>query len=299
MHRKEPQQIDYIDRATGVRWQEVIYGAAELRFLYYHPVGRLLRLLIARQPWFSRLNGWFKRRPGSRRRIAAFIERYQVNAAEAEKPVHQYISLDDFFSRRLRSGARPICRDERALLAPADGRVLACPLQPNTHFAIKDQRVTVAELLRDQDVAQRLDGGWALVVRLAPKDYHRFHFPADGFAGPARAIAGLLESVHPLALAAGARSFANRRQVTQLQTRWGLVVMVEVGALTIGTIEQTYQPGPVRRGDEKGLFRFGGSTVVLLWGRDGPQVDADLQANSAAGLETLVNFGTRVAAFHD
>jgi phosphatidylserine decarboxylase len=277
-----PEQIEYVDRATGERRREIVYGETELRLLYYRPLGRLLRRLMVRRPWFSRCNGWFKRRPGSRARIVDFATRYQVNVEEAEKP--------------LTPGARPICREAEALLSPADGRALACALSADTHFSIKGQKVAVAELLGDGTAARALAGGWALVVRLAPKDYHRFHFPVDGHADAARFIGGLLESVHPLALAAGARSFANQRCVTRLESRWGPVFMVEVGALTVGTIEQTYTPGPVMRGAEKGFFRFGGSTVVLLWGPQGPVIDADIRANSAVGLETLVNYGTRIAS---
>src|SRR5690606_10594103 len=120
-----------------------------------------------------------------------------------------------------------------------------------------------ADLLADAALARRYRGGAALVVRLAPADYHRFHFPESGLAGPARPIPGPLHSVHPIALAGGAPSFRNRRHVTLIETeRAGLVAMVEVGALLVGTIEQTYEPGPVTRGDEKGTFRMGGSTVV-------------------------------------
>lgn len=289
-------KVSYIDRKSGKLCYEIVYGERELQFLYYHPLGRLLRRLIATRPWFSRVYSAGKKRPHSRAHIADFIERYQVNADEAEMPWQDYPDLDTFFSRRLRPDARPICRTPETLASPADGRILAYRLTTDATFAIKRQTVAVAELLGNVALASELSGGWALVVRLAPKDYHRFHFPCDGLAGTPAWLPGPLESVHPLALAAGARSFRNRRCVTRLDSNLSTIYMVEVGALTVGTIEQTYTPGPVSAGDEKGLFRFGGSTVVLLWGSNGPSVDADIQTNSANELETLVNFGTQVAA---
>ena len=106
----------------------------------------------------------------------------------------------------------------------------------------------------------------------------------------------LLESVHPIALAAGAASFYNKRTLMTLETeRQGRLFMLDIGAMTIGSIVQTYAPGAVSRGAEKGYFRFGGSTVVLLWGKKGPTVDSDLLSNSSQGLETLVKYGTRIA----
>lgn len=289
----------YIDRQSGELCYEIVYGERELQFLYYHPLGRLLRRLIAIRPWFSRLHSAGKKSPRSRAQIADFIERYQVNAGEAEMPWQDYPDLDTFFCRRLRRDTRPICRTPGVLVSPADGRVLAHRLTRDATFTIKRQTVAAAELLGNAALAAELSGGWALVVRLAPKDYHRFHFPSDGLAGTPVWLPGPLESVHPLALATGARSFRNRRCVTHLASNLGTIYMVEVGALTVGTIEQTYTPGPVSAGDEKGLFRFGGSTVVLLWGSKGPPVDADIQANSANELETLVNFGTQVATLHN
>lgn len=292
-------KVGYIDRKSGKQCYEIVYGERELQFLYYHPLGRLLRRLIVIRPWFSRWYSAGKKTPRSRAHIADFIERYQVNAGEAEMPWRDYPDLDTFFCRRLRPGIRPVCRTPGTLVSPADGRVLAHRLTSDATFTIKRQAVAAAELLGDTALATELSGGWALVVRLAPKDYHRFHFPSDGLASAPTWLPGPLESVHPLALATGACSFQNRRCVTRLASNLGTIYMVEVGALTVGTIEQTYTPGPVSAGDEKGLFRFGGSTVVLLWGSKGPSVDADIQANSANELETLVNFGTQVAALQN
>ncbi|MET1077839.1 MAG: phosphatidylserine decarboxylase [Pseudomonas sp.] len=297
MDKGSPATLYYHDRESGRREAEIIYGEAELNFLYGTFWGRALRRLFVTRPWFSRLNGLTKRLGSSRDAIPRFVSQYGIDAGEAEKSLAEYRSLDDFFSRRLKPGARPLDPNPKALLAPADGRVLVYPRLEGQALRVKQQRVSIAELLGCPRAAAEVEGGCAVVVRLAPKDYHRFHFPADGRVGASRAIAGQLESVHPIALAAGARSFANKRVVSQLETPlFGTLYLVDVGALTVGTIVQTHRPGPVARGQEKGYFRFGGSTLVLLWGPGGPALDPDLIDNSARHLETLVKVGTRIAA---
>lgn len=289
-------KLYYIDRETGRQQAEIIYGESELNFLYGSRCGGVLRRLFVTRPWFSHLHGWCKRRACSRGAIQQFISQYGVNLDEVEKPLDAYRSLDDFFSRRLKAGARPINPEPRALVSPADGRVLVYPQLAGQALRVKGQRVAIADLLGCPQAAAQLADGCAVVVRLAPKDYHRFHFPVEGRVLESRSIAGRLESVHPIALDAGAPSFANKRVVTRLETPlFGTLYMVDVGALTVGTIVQTHSDGSVEKGQEKGYFRFGGSTVVLLWGAQGPTFDQDLIDNTALQLETLVKLGQQIA----
>lgn len=289
-------KLYYIDRETGHQEAEIIYGETELNFLYGNPWGRALRRLFVTRPWFSHLHAWPKRLASSKGAIQQFIRQYAVNVDEVEKPLDEYRSLDEFFCRRLKAGARPVNPEPRALVSPADGRVLVYPELNGQTLRVKQQQVALADLLGCPHAAAQLAGGSAVVVRLAPKDYHRFHFPFEGRVSESRAIAGKLESVHPIALDAGAPSFANKRVVTRIETPlFGSLYMVDVGALTVGTIVQTHAPGPVEKGQEKGYFRFGGSTVVVLWGPGGPTLDQDLIDNTALQLETLVKQGRQIA----
>jgi phosphatidylserine decarboxylase len=289
--------IIYIDRETGERQQETVYGETELNFLYHTFWGEWLRKLFVSRPWFSTLNAIKKRSRFSKSHITNFANKYGIQVNEASKPIDQYQSLDDFFCRKLKSGVRPINVDKNKLVSPADGRVLAYTISENMKFAIKNQDVCISELIDSTAIATDLIGGCAVVVRLAPKDYHRFHFPTNGSISNSRLVAGKLESVHPIALNSGAKSFANKRTLSQLESKeLGIIHMVEVGALTVGSIVQTYQQGDIVKGQEKGYFRFGGSTVVLLWGADGPKIDDDILANSESGFETLVKYGTQIAS---
>jgi phosphatidylserine decarboxylase len=242
------------------------------------------------------LYGQWQRGPWTRKRIRSFVDDLGIDASEAALPLDAYRSLDDFFVRELRPGVRPLDPHPERLLSPADARVLAYGRIGNHLPTVKGQPVTLATLLGDGDLAASFEEGSALVFRLAPADYHRFHFPASGHAGEARTIEGPLHSVHPIAIAGGAPSFENARIVTRLETvAFGPLLLVEVGALLVGTIRQTFTPGEVRRGQEKGYFRFGGSTVVLLAQRHRILIDDDLLANTRRGFETRLRMGTGIA----
>lgn len=286
------------DRRSGRTFAERVFSEAELRFLYGPPLGRLVeRVLVSAAP-VSALYGLLQRAPWSRRRIRGFVERLGIDPSEAERPLEAYPTLDAFFTRRLRAGARPVDPTPGHLVSPADGRVLVYPeVDPGAALTVKGSRVTLPQLVGDAALARRYAGGAAAIVRLAPADYHRFHFPLDGRATPWRAVGRRLHSVHPIALAAAAPSLRNKRAVSALEAPgWGAVLTVEVGAMLVGTIVQTYRPGPVARGQEKGYFRFGGSTTVLLLEPGRVRWDDDLVASSRDGVETLVTMGSRIGA---
>lgn len=290
-------EIRYKDRESGAWLTEQVFGERELRLFYESPLGGLLtRGLFARAP-FSHLYGRLKRSRRSKAQIPGFVARLGIDASEAERPLSDYDSLDAFFARRLRAGARPLDPDPLALLSPADGRTLVFPsVAADERLRVKRSEVTPIELLGNAALANRFHRGAVVIVRLAPADYHRFHFPAAGRAGPSRPVDGPLHSVHPIALGGGAPSFKNKRAVCVLESEsFGPLALIEVGAMVVGTIEQTYRPGPVARGEEKGTFHFGGSTVVLLAERGRLRLDEDLVQNSAEGVETYVRMGTRIA----
>ncbi len=228
------------------------------------------------------------------RKIASFVSDLGIDASEAERPIDEYSSLDAFFARRLKRGARRWDEDPRHLATPAEGRVLVYPELERSPLLVKGSELRVSDLV-PPEVGARYAGGSAAVVRLAPADYHRFHFPADGRASEPKRLGGPLHSVHPIALGTGVASFRNKRVFTSLDNDlFGRLVLVEVGAMLVGRIDQVFAPGPVRRGDEKGTFRFGGSTVVVLVEPGRVVFDADLVEWSAKGIETFVKLGTRL-----
>jgi phosphatidylserine decarboxylase len=298
LNSSDPPPIRFRDRLTGAIETERIYQGDRLRLLYGR--ARLLTDLVLTRRWFSQVYGWLQRSPRSRPEIARFISSLGVNVDEVELPPEAYGSLDAFFTRRLKPGARPIDPDPARLVSPCDARLLVARLdRSGGELSVKRSRVTVDELVGDAALAAAYRGGTAYIFRLAPVDYHRFHFSDGGNVEAARPVSGPLHSVHPIALAAGAPSFRNQRAWSILQSdHFGSILIIEIGALTIGTIVQTYEPGRVERGAEKGYFGFGGSTVVLLLEPNRVILDEDLVAHSALEraepIETLVKMGTAI-----
>ena len=288
------EAIRFLDRETGIVKEETIYGRTALEFAYQTGPGRAAMRLLPHGA-LSRLYGVLNRLPSSRAKIPGFVESLEIDVSEAALPIDDYRSLDEFFCRRLKPETRPIDNSPHRLLAPADGRTMVVPCVSDREFLIKGCRIHLVELLQDADEAEFYRGGTAIVVRLAPCDYHRFHFPDSGNATIARLVSGRLHSVHPIALENKAPSFSNKRCITFLESdSFGRVALVEIGAFAVGTIVQTYKPGPVCRGQEKGYFRFGGSTVVALVPANRLILDEDLVSASERGLETFVKMGTSI-----
>jgi phosphatidylserine decarboxylase len=276
--------------------RERVYAAEQLEYFYGTPTGRLLLHVILSRRLFSWLYGFTKRSRRSRDQIRRFIDTLDVDTTELEKPVAAYASLDEFFSRRLTPGARPIDSNPDHLLAPCDGRALAWQSLGGRELVVKNTRTPIAALLDDPGLALEFADPAVLLVRLAAADYHRCHFPTDGTASTPRVAGSRLHSVHPIALEAGAPSFANYRMVTRIDSQgFGPLLIVEVGALTVGSIVQTFVPSPVTRGQEKSYFRFGGSALLMLALARYVQFDDDLIGATGKGLESRVRVGTRVA----
>jgi len=139
-----------------------------------------------------------------------------------------------------------------------------------------------------------------MIARLCPVDYHRFHFPDDCKILDSYRIHGKFHSVNPVALAANGKVFLeNERQVTILESdNFGKLAFIEVGAMCVGKIVQTYAAGQAKfkRGAEKGYFLFGGSTVIILGEKDRWIPANDILENSEKGIEVLVPLGDVVAS---
>ena len=291
-------EIRYIDRRDGEVKTEVIYGERSLRWAYGNPLGRLAQWLLVRR-WI--VSAWYGRKMNgvsSCIRIKPFIEQYGLDENEFAKPVDEYNSFNEFFHRKLKPSARPVDPAPDSVVFPADGRHLAfADITGETNFFIKGQSFDLERFLGDAGLAKRYDGGPMLLSRLCPVDYHRFHFPCAGEAGIPRFINGWLYSVNPIALITRPSIFwENKRVVTQIESpAICQVLFVEIGATMVGSIRQTYMPGEtVAKGEEKGYFAFGGSSVAVLFEKGRIEFAADLLKNTAAGIETYARVGERM-----
>lgn len=290
------------NRRTGEMEAEIVMGEGLVRFAYQTLLGRGLTGAVLKRRWFSRLYGFFQDRAFSAGKIQEVADALGINMAEAEKPITAFRTFNEFFARRLKPEARPVDQDPQSAVSPCDARLLVVPdVSTDTVCRIKGSPLGLAALLGDAGLAQRFAGGTLFIYRLCPADYHRFHFPETCTPDRAVTLNGSLHSVNPMALATGLPILDhNLRQRTLLAEAGpaGQIAMVEVGALCVGSIIQSYRPGErAQRGDEKGLFRFGGSTVIVLYPQDVLQVDGDILDFSAKGTESLVKMGMRVGVY--
>ena len=290
------QPIKYIDRETGQVQIENVYGEKWLDWLYHNPVGEATLWTIAKRKIVTSLYGDKMEKPASADKIVPFIEEYDVDITIAQK--QNFKSFNDFFIRQLKPEARPIISDSLAVASPADGKILAYENVSNSDFYIKGFRFNVDSFLDNTELAQKHKDGSMIVFRLAPPDYHRYHFPVSGMTSSSNIkIDGDYYSVNPLALRKKAEIFwLNKREYGIVKSPiFGDVVMVEVGATMVGSMIQTYSGTTVKKGQEKGYFKFGGSTVVLLFEKDQIKIDADLLTNTVNGLETTIKMGEQIA----
>jgi len=293
------KRIEVYDRRAGRVVREPVWGEGLIRLLYGTGAGRLLTARLFSRRALSRLYGWLQSRPLSRGKIRRIADRLSIDLSEAQVPEGGFRTFNEFFTRALKREARPIERSPDRIVAPCDARLLAREsLDPGEPVDVKGCRVDLASLLGGAELARLYAGGTMFAYRLCPADYHRFHFPEDCTPGFSIRLGRGLHSVNPIALACGLRILdANARDRTMLETRNGAgrVAMVEIGALFVGSVEQTFVPRvPSLRGDEKGMFRIGGSTVLVLYEMGKAAPDEDIQGFSGRGIETVVKLGTPV-----
>lgn len=285
-----------IDRETKQKIEEKVPYKSSLVFLYgNNPLAWFIRPLIGKLPFFSRVFGYLQNRPNSAKHIVPFIEKYGIDTTEFRDPVDSYKSFNDFFTRKLKASARTITNGNDVAILPADGRYLA--FQDINHeegIFIKGKKFSLEKLLGDKKLAHKYAQGSMVIARLAPVDYHRFHFPCNCVPSAPKPINGPLYSVNPIALKKNINILAeNKRVITRLKTEhFGTMLFIEVGATYVGTIIQTYEPEKhYAKGDEKGYFSFGGSSLILLFEPFRIQIDQDLLANTHQGFETLGRLG--------
>ena len=319
------------NRSTGEITQEKVYENRAMRFLYSTTLGGLC-VLILRLPIMSRIYGAFQETKRSKAKINAMIKNYEIdmneyeecdsgdgtflltfdrkikqkltktyrphchkenyNRRNAETYANKYSSFNDFIIRkRLHTN---YCAEIDILIAPADSCALAYTIDENSMLSIKNRSYTLSRFLKDDSLAREYGGGIFLVFRLRVYDYHRFCFVDDGFVVSSKKVNGFLDSVNMDATGRFALS-SNYREISLLRTsNFGNIVFAEVGAMLVGRIVQTHCGADFRKGDEKGYFEFGGSSIVMILKKGSARIDADIMAHSAKGIETKVNLGERI-----
>lgn len=280
------------DRKTKQYEEIVQYGQGALKFLYGSFFGRIL-LKIVVSTAASHLYGYINSRPASRKKIPGFIESNKIRTEDFED--REYRSFNDFFTRKLREGSRIIDADESRLISPADAKLLTYDIKEDLRINVKGREYTLDEIAPGIKGMEEYSGGVCLVYRLCMDDYHRYCFIDSGSIKGSRIIKGKLHTVSPLS-----KEFKiykeNYRIINILSTdHFGEVIHIEVGALLVGKIVNR-DVNEFTKGEEKGYFEPGGSTIVQLFKKDAVKIDEDILKQSMDNTETKVLYGEGVGS---
>lgn len=264
-----------------------------LELLYRTTGGRLL-LKVLTMPVISKTAGAFLDSPLSTFLIKPFIEKSGVNLSEYRRK--NYKSFNDFFTRQIRPELRPIDFTENAVISPCDSKLTVYEINNKSIFKIKDSYYRIVDLLRNNFISRRYKGGYCMIFRLCVDDYHRYCYIDNGIKTDNVFIKGEFHTVNPIALEKYNIYKRNSREYTILHTEnFGDVVQIEVGAMLVGRIKNHHwNMHCFAKGEEKGMFEYGGSTIVLLFEKDTISVDSNILANSAQGIETVVKYGEKI-----
>ncbi len=251
----------------------------------------LLKLLI--QPRLSRMAGAICDARPSRLIIPWFIKTHRIRMEDYENT--SYRSFNQFFCRRIKPSARRIDPAPDALIAPCDGLLSTYQITNDLVIPVKGSRYRISDLLKHPRLARQYEGGTCLVFRLCVNHYHRYIYLDDGRKGENHFIPGVLHTVRPIALRQVPVFTENAREYTVLHTdHFGNVVQIEVGAMLVGRIRNHDGSGPIRRGQEKGFFEYGGSTIILLLKKDTAQLQETYRRAAAENREIPVQVGQRL-----
>lgn len=279
--------LKYKTETVGIKKE-----SASLRFLYNTAVGRLLlRPLISRA--VSDLCGSFLDSGVSKPLIGQFVRKYSIDLDDYE--ICEYNSFNEFFTRKVKCDRRPIDTDPSALISPCDGLLSAYHITEDTVIPVKQSRYTISSLLGGDPRAENFRNGLCLVFRLCVDNYHRYCYIDAGTVGESVFIKGRLHTVRPIALESAPVFTENCREYTIIETEnFGEIAQIEVGAMLVGKIQNHRGRRCVMRGEEKGMFLYGGSTVIVLLqeGRaDLPEEIFDATRNQA---EIPVRMGQKI-----
>jgi len=262
-----------------------------LKFLYYNPVGRILLKIAISKP-ISKIGGFYMNTCLSKGRIKKFIINNNIDMSEYHE--YNYKSFNEFFIRKIKVTKRPIPKDDNLLISPADSKVLVYKIDDEVKLNIKNSIYTVSEILKDDKLAREYKNGYLIIFRLCVDDYHHYHFIDDGKIISNKKINGVLNTVQPISDKKCRVFSENAREVSVLDLKhFGKVIQIEVGALMVGKIKNL-DVSEFKRGDEKGYFCFGGSTVVLLFKENTIDIDKDIIDNSKKGIETRVKLFEKI-----
>lgn len=268
-----------------------------LSFLYHTKLGRTcLKFLV--KPSLSKISGRFLNTTLSSHMIKGFVKKNNIDLSEYEQ--RNFRSYNDFFTRKILEGKRTVDMDKNAFISPCDSKLSVYTINNDSSFKIKDSYYTISDLIGGNEIYKDYEKGLCLIFRLAVDDYHRYCYIDNGSKNNNTFISGELHTVQPIALEKYNIYKRNCREYTILHTEnFSDIIQIEVGALMVGKIVNLHNEHTFKKGEEKGMFEFGGSTIVLLIKENIVDIDEEIIKNTAEGLETIVKYGERIGIKHE
>ena len=261
-------------------------------FLYKNRFGRII-LKLATKRFTSAFVGFYMNRKLSTIHIKNFIKDNKIDMNEYPKVT--YKSFNNFFSRKIKERRRVFPEDKNLFCAPCDSKLTVFRLDKEQEFEIKNKKYTLESILRNDELAEEYKNGYFLVFRLSVTDYHRYAYIDDGEVVKEKKIKGLYHTVGPIAFINNKVYEENHRVYQVLKTdNFSDLIEMEVGALLVGKIVNN-DVKEFKKGEEKGYFLFGGSTIVVIVKENVIKIDDDILKNSNEGIETIVKQGEKIA----
>ncbi|OPJ64574.1 phosphatidylserine decarboxylase [Clostridium oryzae] len=289
----------YFDRSKGTYEFEKVAGGIYLKWLYSSPVGMNFLEAFVKKKLFSSLYGLYCDSRISSKKIKKFINDFDIDMSIYKNKACNFKTFNDFFIREVNEASRPIDTDIHHFIAPCEGRLTAYTnIDIDNLIQIKGITYKFKDLIPDNNLADLYINGTCLVFRLCPTDYHRFHFVDTGTCSANHKIKGTYYSVNPISLENKENVFCqNKREWSIFHSdNFSDILYVEIGATCVGSIIQTYTPNiHVKKGSEKGFFKFGGSTVMIFLKKDIIKIDDDILKQSSLSLETKIKLGEKIA----
>ena len=280
--------MKYLARQRNSDETIVTESSWALSFLYRTFLGRCFLWMFTTR-LFSNIIALYMNSRLSRHRIKAFIKKNEINTFEYESK--KYKSYNDFFTRKVIPYKRPISSSSNIFISPSDSKLIVHKIEKDLTLFIKDAYYSIDTLVDKKIVEEYIDG-YALVFRLSTDNYHRYCYIDSGSKGKNHKIKGVFHTVQPISL--GHYNFfkTNTREYTVLNTsNFGKVIDIDIGAMGVGRIVNLHEEYDFKKGEEKGYFEFGGSTIVLLVKKNSVEIDKDIIENSKQGIETIVKYG--------
>lgn len=280
------------DRVNKTYYKEKIYKYKQLNFYYNTFLGRIILKFVTCRV-ISKMYGCYMDSKFSKKKISKFIKSNEIDMTEYENK--EYLSFNEFFSRKILDEKRPIDNDLNNLISIADAKLKYVKITDDIRLKIKNTTYSLNELLRNKELSTKYINGDCLILRLTVSDYHRYCYLDNGTQGKNIKIKGVLHTVNSISQDKCKIFAENSREYTVLNTEnFGQVVQVEVGALLVGRINNYNENNKFVRGEEKGLFEFGGSTIILLFENGKVKIDEDIVENSLKNIETKIKMGEKI-----